>query len=86
MKKSLGMTLAALVLSGMFLTGCSSKPGEDEMKQLESLKAEVTSLEKKVSDLESEKAALQKAIADKDAQLKRCADDKAEVQKRLQGM
>jgi outer membrane murein-binding lipoprotein Lpp len=86
MKKSLGMTLAALVLSGMFLTGCSSKPSEDEMKQLESLKAEVTSLEQKVSDLESQKAALQKAIAEKDAQLKKCADDKAAVQKNLQGM
>ena len=50
MKKSLGMTLAALILSGMFLTGCSSKPSEDEMKQLESLKAEVASLEQKVSE------------------------------------
>lgn len=86
MKKSLGMTLAALILSGMFLTGCSSKPSEDEMKQLESLKAEVASLEQKVSDLESQKAALQKAIAEKDAQLQKCADDKAAVQKRLQGM
>ena len=86
MKKSLGMTLAALVLSGMFLTGCSSKPSEDEMKQLESLKAEVASLEQKVSDLESQKAALQKAIAEKDAQLQKCADDKAAVQKNLQGM
>jgi outer membrane murein-binding lipoprotein Lpp len=86
MKKSLGMTLAALVLSGMFLTGCSSKPSDDEMKQLESLKAEVASLEQKVTDLESQKAALQKAIAEKDAQLQKCADDKAEVQKHLQGM
>jgi outer membrane murein-binding lipoprotein Lpp len=86
MKKYFGMTLAALVVSGMMFAGCGSKPTEEELKQLESLKAEVTSLEKQIASLESEKAALTKAIAEKDAQLKKCMEDKETVQKRLQGM
>jgi len=46
------------------------------MKQLNDLKAEVTSLEKGIATQESEKAALLKTIADKDAQLTQCAKDK----------
>jgi septal ring factor EnvC (AmiA/AmiB activator) len=77
--------LATLLLVAA-IPGCSSKPGEAEMKQLEELKAEVASLEKEVQNKESEKAAVQRAIADKDAQVKKCNDDKAMVDQRLKGM
>jgi outer membrane murein-binding lipoprotein Lpp len=86
MKKSIRLMLAALMMAGLLASGCSSNPSAEELKQLEDLKAEVTSLEKQVQDLEAQKAGLQKSLADKDAQLKKCADDKAAVQQRSQGM
>lgn len=85
MKKLLALMLATLMLVAA-TPGCSSKPGEEEMKQLEELKAEVASLEQEVQNKESEKAAVQKAVADKDAQVKKCNDDKAVVDQRLKGM
>ncbi len=85
MKKSLPLMLATLMMVAA-IAGCSSKPGEEELKQLEELKAEVSSLEKEIQNMESEKAAVQKAIADKEAQLKKCNDDKALVEQRLKGM
>jgi septal ring factor EnvC (AmiA/AmiB activator) len=67
----------------MVATGCSNKPSDQELKQLEDLKAEITSLERQISAAESEKAALQKAIADKDAQLAQCTKEKDALQSRL---
>jgi septal ring factor EnvC (AmiA/AmiB activator) len=58
------------------LTGCGSKLSDEELKQLEDLKAEVSSLEKSVASMEAEKQALLKAIADKDAQLAECSKNK----------
>lgn len=86
MKKSINLTLGILAIAAVMASGCSSKPGEEEMKQLEELKAEVGSLEKQVQDMESQKATLQQSISDKDAQLKKCNDDKAAVQQRMKGM
>ena len=85
MKKSITQMLVALMLTSI-VVGCSSKPGEEELKQLDELKAEVSSLEREIQNAESEKASLQKAIADRDAQLKKCNDDKATVEQRLKGM
>jgi septal ring factor EnvC (AmiA/AmiB activator) len=86
MKKS----LAGVIVAGAFLatlaTGCSSKTTAEQMKQLDDLKAEISSLQRDISAKESEKAALIKAIADKDAQLSQCEKDKALAQERLKGM
>jgi len=72
--------LSTLAVVGLFsltlLAGCGSKPSAEELKQLDDLKAEVSSLEKEISSRESEKQALLRAIAEKDAQLALCAKDK----------
>jgi septal ring factor EnvC (AmiA/AmiB activator) len=73
------------MVAGSFV-GCSNKASEEEMKQLNDLKAEVTSLEKGIAAQQSEKAALLKSIADKDAQLTQCAKDKEALQQRLKGV
>jgi len=86
MKKSLAGLFVAGALLAMLATGCTSKPSAEELKQLEDLKAEVSSLESQVAAKESEKAALTKAIADKDAQLAQCQKDKALIEERLKGM
>jgi septal ring factor EnvC (AmiA/AmiB activator) len=86
MKKSVGLILIGCgLLTGSFM-GCSNKPSDEEMKQLNDLKAEVTSLEKSISDTEAQKAALQRSIAEKDAQLALCAQDKDALQARLKSV
>jgi len=86
MKKSYAGLVVAGAMLATLATGCTSRPNAAELKQLEDLKAEVSSLEREVAAKESEKAALMKAIADKDAQLAQCEKDKALVQERLKGM
>ena len=86
MKKSYAGLFVAGALVATLATGCTSKPNAAELKQLEDLKAEVSSLQREISAKESEKAALLRAIADKDAQLAQCEKDKALVQERLKGM
>ena len=85
MRKPLALILIGCVMAAGSLVGCSNKPSEEELKQLNDLKAEVTSLEKGIAASESEKAALLKSIADKDSQLTQCAKDKEAMQKRLKG-
>lgn len=86
MKKSMTLMIGAVVITGLLLAGCSSNASQEELRQLEELKAEVASMEKEVQNLESEKARLQASIANQDAQIKKCNDDKAVVQQRLKGM
>lgn len=86
MKRMFGLTITTLSLAGLLLVGCSSNATEEELKQLEDLKAEVTSLEKELASKQNELDNLKKAIAEKDAQLKKCAEDKAAAEKALKGM
>lgn len=86
MKKSLTLMVGAVLMAGLLTTGCSSNASEEELRQLEELKAEVASLEKEIQGLETEKANLQRSIADKDAQLNKCNEDKKVVEQRLKGM
>ena len=86
MKRMFGLTITTLSLAGLLLVGCSSNATEEELKQLEDLKAEVTSLENELASKQSELDNLKKAIAEKDAQLKKCAEDKAAAEKALKGM
>ncbi len=78
--------LSTLAVVGMLfastLVGCSNNPSAEELKQLEDLKAEVSSLEKQIQTRESEKQALLKAIAEKDAQLAQCTKDKEALKAR----
>jgi septal ring factor EnvC (AmiA/AmiB activator) len=83
MKKPMALTLVGFAMMAMVLTSCSSKPSDQELKQLDDLKAEVTSLQTQISAAQSEKVALQKSIADKDAQIAQLTKDKDAVQQRL---
>lgn len=75
--------LAILFAGSMVLVGCSSSPDEAQMKQLNDLKEEVSSLQKDVSAKEAQKSDLDKQIAEKNAKLKKCNDDQAIVKQRL---
>jgi chromosome segregation ATPase len=68
------------------LMGCGGGVSSEELQQLNDLKAEITSLENGIKARESEKAALIKSVADKDAQLAQCAKDKEALQERLKSV
>ncbi|HUI63871.1 MAG TPA: hypothetical protein VL126_03440 [Bacteroidota bacterium] len=75
--------LAILFSGSLVLVGCSSSPDDAQMKQLNDLKDEVTSLQKDVAAKEDQKSTLEKEIADKNAKMKKCNDDQAIVKQRL---
>jgi outer membrane murein-binding lipoprotein Lpp len=85
MRKTTLLITGAFMLSSIVLWGCSSSPTKDELRQLETTQAEITSLGQKASALRTEKASLQQAINGKQAKLKTCQDDKTAVESKLTG-
>ncbi len=83
MKKTFTLVAVGCAMMALTVTGCSNKPSDEELKQLNDLKAEVTSLEKDIAARQADKDALMKAIGEKDAQLAQCAKDKETIQNRL---
>ncbi len=83
MKKAFTLSVIGLAMMAVVLTGCSNTPSEEELKQLDDLKAQVASLEKEIAAKSAEKDALLKAIGEHDAQLALCLKDKAAVQAKL---
>ena len=81
--KGTSLVLALLLSSSLLLVGCSSKPGAEEMKQLNDLKEEYAALQKETATKEQRKAALEKEVADLNAKLKKCNDDQQVVKQRL---
>jgi len=82
-KKSLSLLLAAFLLVGTFgITSCSGV-SEEEMAQLESLRAEVSSLQKDANYLKSEKTKLEREIAEKNAKLAQCEKEIATTKANL---
>lgn len=83
-KVTLPLIIAALMAGSVFLGGCTRHPSEEEMRQLNDLKAEVASLEKQVGMRQSATADLQKQIAEKEDRMKWCAGEQDAVKARLQ--
>jgi septal ring factor EnvC (AmiA/AmiB activator) len=84
MNRAATLLLTSLLMAALFMmSGCSSGPSEEELKQLSDLKAEYASLQKEVATLSQEKEALEKQVAEKNAQLKKCYADQETVRQRL---
>ena len=84
MIRSLKYLLYAVVLaSALFAAGCSSSPSEEEMKQLNDLKAQASALDKQIADKTREKATLEKQVAEKNGKLQQCQSDQEAVKKAL---
>lgn len=73
------IALVTTLFVGLSLVGCASKATEEQMRQLNDLKAEVTSLEQQVASKEREKASLEKEVAEKNGKLQQCNADKEVV-------
>lgn len=67
--------LVAVFVGAATITGCGGV-SEEQLKELEALRAEVKTLDKEVNGLKSEKAKLEKEIADREAQLDQCNKEK----------
>ena len=78
----LSLLLAAFISGTMFLTGCGGGVSEEQMQQLNDLRAEVESLQSQVNAKQDEKSQLERQIADKDAKIKQYLNDIAAVQRR----
>jgi len=77
----LGICLGLPVM--MTIAGCSSMPGEEEMKQLDDLKSEVASLQRDISTKEQQRGTLDREVADKNARVAKCNEDQQTVRQRL---
>jgi len=77
------LIVIAFLAGGSLLSGCSSSPSEEELKQLDDLKASVKALQMKVADKKAEKANLEKQIAEKNGKLQQCQSDQEAVKKGL---
>ncbi|MCX7984700.1 MAG: hypothetical protein N3A63_07345 [Bacteroidetes bacterium] len=84
MRKALGVMVTGVAMALVFFIGCSNKPSEEQMQQLNALRAEVSSLEKEIAARESEKAALLRSIADKEQQITQCNEDLQALKSRIQ--
>ncbi len=83
MRRNVVILSGALMLSSLVLWGCSSSPSKDELKQLETTQAEISSLTQKESALKKEKVSLQQTIDNQKATLKTCQDDLTAVELKL---
>ncbi len=80
MKKNIGIVAISALLVAISFVGCSNKPSEEEMQQLNNLRAEVNALEKEISAREAEKAALLRSISEKQQKLAECNEDTKALQ------
>ena len=80
LKRLVSTAIVALLLTGMI--GCGGV-SEEQLAELDALRAEVKSLEKEVNALKSEKTKLEREIAGHQAKLDQCARDKAETEANL---
>lgn len=72
------------IVGAIGLAGCGLS--EEQIAQLDALRAEVDALEKEVDQLKAEKTKLEREIAERNVKLKDCEDMKAETKKNLEKM
>ncbi|MBV6397900.1 MAG: hypothetical protein CDJEALGM_00260 [Ignavibacteria bacterium] len=86
MAKSKNMFMALLMTvlfaGSTFLVGCGGGVSEEQMQQLNDLKAEVESLQSQVNAKQNEKSQLERQVADKDAKIRQYLNDIDAVKKR----
>ncbi|KXK04117.1 MAG: hypothetical protein WBP57_02620 [Ignavibacteria bacterium] len=79
---SLALFMALMLAGSTFLVGCGGGVSEEQMQQLNDLKAEVESLQSQVNAKQNEKSQLERQVADKDAKIRQYLNDIDAVKKR----
>ncbi|KAA0207454.1 MAG: hypothetical protein EDM69_09920, partial [Chlorobiota bacterium] len=72
---SLALFMALMLAGSTFLVGCGGGVSEEQMQQLNDLKAEVESLQSQVNAKQNEKSQLERQVADKDAKIRQYLND-----------
>lgn len=75
--------IAGLSASMAFFSGCGGVD-EAQMEELNNLRNEVSSLESEANQLKDERARLEREIAEKNARLQQCNQDKEETRANLE--
>jgi hypothetical protein len=75
-----------VLMVSLVIVGCSRGPNEKQLKALEDTKAAALSAEQKSSDCNSEKAQVEKQLAEQKQKLESMKQEKAVVVKRLAAM
>lgn len=75
------ITIAMVFSFFLVMVSCSSSPTEEQMRQLNDLKAETASLEQQIAAREKDKSVLEKEVAEKNERLQHCMADKEAVKK-----
>lgn len=78
----MALFMAVLFAGSTFLVGCGGGVSEEQMQQLNDLKAEVESLQSQVNAKQNEKSQLERQVADKDAKIRQYLNDIAAVKQR----
>lgn len=84
LKRNFAMSILAVSVFSFGLVGCSNKPNEEQMKQLNDLKSEVESLKKDLEQSKADKAKLEKQIGERNAKLQQIDKMKEETKKNLE--
>ena len=82
-KKIYAVFTLIVFLTLSVITGCGGV-SEEEMAELDALRAETKSLEAETNSLKTQKAELEKTIADKNAKLDDCSKLKSETKANLE--
>ncbi|MDZ7262506.1 MAG: hypothetical protein ONB05_10430 [candidate division KSB1 bacterium] len=77
--------LAALFLSGLYISGCAKHPSQEELNALEEAKKAALASEDQLSKKQREKADLEKQLANKKAKLEELKNEKQKLESRLKG-
>ncbi len=77
------VVLLAFMLGSLTLTGCTKYANDDQLKLLNDTEAAALAAEKKIGELESEKADLERELQAKKAELDKANKEKETVKDRL---
>jgi outer membrane murein-binding lipoprotein Lpp len=84
MGKYIKLVILAIVLTGaLAISGCTKYASDEDLKQLNDLKAQVKGLEDEIAKLKADKATLEKSVAEKNGKLKQCQSDQEAVKKAM---
>ena len=76
---TLGMLVFFIVV--LSLTGCTSRATEEQMSQLQTRREEAASIQREINLKKTDKATMEREIADKQAKLSQCREDAEALRK-----
>ena len=83
MKKSIILLFTIASLALLFGTGCTKRPGQEELSQLSEARMAAESAEKKLAELRAERAQLEATLEAKKEELRKAEEERDAVKAML---